>query len=294
MARTLRRCEGEREMDLSTVIGFLNQGWVGTFIAVMGIGVAYALYRKSRVSSRPAYQMRALRLLGLDNRVLPDEIQILFKGKSVPRVTRTYMVFWNAGTATLRGTDLVADDPLCIQLAGEGEILTAAIARATRPVNKFAVLICEDALGKALIQFDYLDPQDGAVVEVLHTSSERNPTICGTIRGVPEGVQSWGMGPRISKFFAELSKNMSSVMVARIPLYLMAVIGIVTMTIGFVGEDAFFAYLGRSPRQVSVLNDQAVMAWTGVIYTALPLLFLWTTRRRFPKSLAIPELRRLM
>ncbi len=39
------------------------------------------------------------------------------------------------------------------------------------------------------ISFEYLEPRQGAVIEILHTSAEWNAEVLGKIKGVPKGVR---------------------------------------------------------------------------------------------------------
>jgi hypothetical protein len=59
-------------------------------------------------------------------------------------------------------------------------------------MNKFAVTVRDDQPNELLCQFDYLDPGDGATIDLLHTAERGRPASLGTIRAVPAGVQDWG------------------------------------------------------------------------------------------------------
>jgi hypothetical protein len=46
-----------------------------------------------------------------------------------------------------------------------------------------------------LLSFDFFDRNDGAILDILHTSSELTPKISGVVRGLPDGVLDWGAPP---------------------------------------------------------------------------------------------------
>jgi uncharacterized membrane protein len=46
-----------------TLTALFSQGWVGSLIGIIGLIIAYLLYRASRIGPRPAYQSRAIRLI---------------------------------------------------------------------------------------------------------------------------------------------------------------------------------------------------------------------------------------
>lgn len=54
----------------------------GSIIGIVGLLVGYILYRASRIGPRPVYQSRALRLIGKEERALPEDVEILFRGRS--------------------------------------------------------------------------------------------------------------------------------------------------------------------------------------------------------------------
>jgi hypothetical protein len=150
------------------------------------------LIQASRIGPRPTYQYRALRLVRKGERAFPEEVEITFKGKSVIQLTMTHIILWNSGKAMLEGKNIVTDDPLRLEFNKPAEILRARVLKSTRESNKFKVEINPSSSNVVVCSFDYLDPGDGVVIELLHTVDDRFPKIMGTIRGVPKGVLNWG------------------------------------------------------------------------------------------------------
>ena len=92
---------------------------------------------------------------------------------------------WNAGNTTIEGKQIVEVDPLRIQMSPESNVLDVSILRVTREINAFVAGRGETA-NEVICSFDWLDPNDGALLKILHTG-EREPRIRGTIRGMPRG-----------------------------------------------------------------------------------------------------------
>lgn len=183
---------------MDTIRTFLNYSWVGSLISLAGLIAAFALYRASRIGARPTFQFGLSTLLSREGQTLPSEITVLYRGVSVERLRRTHVMFWNSGKSILRGADIVEDDPLRFVWGAEGLILNATIVRTSRTTNRFALVVPPEHPNEVRCQFDYLDPGDGATIEVLHTAKTGTPECRGTIRGVPAGVQDWGrIGTRI-------------------------------------------------------------------------------------------------
>ncbi|MDE0294821.1 MAG: hypothetical protein OXI93_11600, partial [Bryobacterales bacterium] len=82
---------------------------------------------------------------------------------------------------------IVAYDPLRLHFAGE--ILNVRIRKVTREVLRFTADTSEEASGTVCWGFEFLDPGDGGVLEVLHSGPVEAPKCTGTIMGLPKGLQ---------------------------------------------------------------------------------------------------------
>ena len=251
---------------------FFSQGWVGALLGILGgLLIAFFFYRASRIGPRPSYQFKALRLIAENERALPEEVEILFKGMSVPRLTKTHVVFWNSGKAMLDGKQIVDVDPLRLEFSKDAQVLRARIVKATRETNEFEVKINDKSPNEVVCSFDYLNVGDGAVIELLHTDEERYPRVQGTIRGVPKGILNWGR-------FRTPRKG------PRIVMFVMLIMGVAIIVIGFLRPD----FLEPSaPAEPFPVWGTVIL---GLAYIGFPLFTLWTNRRRFPKSLTIEDI----
>ena len=147
-------------------IRFLNQGWVGAVIGTTGLALGVFLYWRSRLPGIIAFQSQDVSMIGDRNAVFPADVTFQYQGTPVPRITSSTVWMWNAGKKTVRGSDIVAHDPL--RLLFGAEVLTVSI----RKVNRAAVRITADISEDNKIvccSFEFLDPGDGVVLEVLHT-----------------------------------------------------------------------------------------------------------------------------
>jgi hypothetical protein len=212
---------------MNSIRELLNPGWVSSLVGLAGLVAAILIYRASLVGARPVYQLRALRLLGPDEKALPEEVEVRFKGQAVDRLTKTHIVFWNSGKALVRGSDIVKDDLLRCEFSEGSRVLEARVLKVTPPTNKFGAETDSNVPSKVVLTFDYLDPNDGAVVEILHTDTKRYPDIKGTVRGVPKGIVDWGRIPplrsRALRFpFSQL----------RTFLYAAIAVGLLTFAVG--------------------------------------------------------------
>ena len=174
------------------IICFLSQGWVGAIVGIVGVVVGLLglyLYRRSRIPGIIACQSHNVSMIGGDNAVLPAEVVVRYRETLVPRVTASTVWMWNAGKKTVEGTDVVAHDPLGLRF--DGEVLNVRIIKVTREVLRIRADTSKEEKRTVCYGFEFLDPGDGGVLEVLHTGSPKAPECIGTIKGLPKGLQYW-------------------------------------------------------------------------------------------------------
>lgn len=72
----------------------------------------------------------------------------------------------------------------------DGAILEVETVKASREAVQFSTRV-ED--GRCAFMFDFLDHDDGVVLDVLHTAGEITPTFSGTLKGMPSGIRNYGL-----------------------------------------------------------------------------------------------------
>jgi hypothetical protein len=265
-------------MEFLKVLGL---GWVASIIGLLGlIGliVTFFLYRASRVGPRPVYQCQALRLISKEEKALPEELTVLFKDKKVERLTKTYVILWNSGRATVNGNNIVCDDPLRLVFTDDSEVLSARVVRFTRQSNKFRADINTNSANQVIYGFDYLDAGDGATIELLHTDDKRYPEVQGSIRGVPKGVLNWG---RI------IPSRRQNVPFPFANLRMVVIFGLVSGI--FLTALAVLGPILPEPFYVEPGGIRWFFVAFGLFYSSVFVFYLWIRRRRFPKSLSIED-----
>lgn len=224
-------------------------------------------------------------------------MDILFNKQPVPRLTLSYVVFWNSGKATIPGEHVVEDDSIRLEIDQESDILKANVLKVSRKVTKFNLQKNQDKPYQAIVTFDYLDPGDGAVLELLHTSKHRNPKILGTIRGVPQGIRSWGTFSQFSGARLLFRPWRTSKLLFTIVVTIVGLFGLIMVVVSLLPQEAV-QFIRTSLEKDTVSNEE----WTftigkrlltfilGLLYVTPALIISWLRRKRFPNSLQIPEL----
>lgn len=275
---------------LQQLFDIFNQGWVGSLIGFVGIVIGILgifSYRISKSSGKPTIQKYSLRIIGKEDTEVEDDIEILYKGTKVDRLTKTIIVFWNNGTETIDGKDVVPTDPITFSFSDGEKIISQKIVKSTREVNNPKVSTPVGADNSAVIEFDFLDPNDGFTIEFLHTDTKRYPNYSGTIKGVPSGIYDAGRViadsmPTGKTPFGIIFKSRRKIM------YLALIIGLVAFSIGFL-PSSIYEYVDSivKPSGSSGAFERWFFIIFGATYSSLAAFVLWSGRRKYPRKLEV-------
>lgn len=267
-------------------IKLINQGWVGILIGAI---VAIIAHKRASLGPRLVYQWSSLKVIGTDKDI-PDDIRIIFKGIEVPRVIKTNIIIWNSGNKMLDGKNRVQGDPLRLEFNANEEIISANIITKTKEVNGFEIVQDKKNPNILYFEFDYLDPKDGASIEVIHTDIDRYPKVKGVIKGMPNGLLNWSVKRKSNKKLKGNIQRLIDIMIRfKIIPFSALIIGLFCTSVGTLGlmsttfpNVKVFSEFGEStPLSTSYLV-------IGVLYLLMCVSF-WIKRRRYPKSLNLDK-----
>lgn len=243
--------------------------------------MAVVTYLLTRQRTRLAFSYAGDRLLGLSGEGLPKDITVQYQGQPIPRLTRTLVVVWNDGERTILGKDVVESDPLRLRVEDAGSVLAATILKSSRHVCQLQVNLPIDNSHQVDLSFEFLDADDGAVIEVLHTSEKRATQLQGTIRGLPKGLTNLGRIKAMPRTWRSFPRILSSRMIGIVIL----IIGLLLLNYALMVP---WDTLTRSAE--SVYPVRWIVAITGTLYVFSGFVILFLTRRRYPKSLHLEGL----
>ena len=247
---------------------FLSQGWVGPIVGIAGLALAVVFYLRSRNPSIVAIQSNDVSMIGR-GAVFPDDVEVRYRGTPVPRLTSSTVWIWNAGKKTVRGSDIVAHDPLRLHFGGD--VLNVRIINMTREALRIKAKTSEEeARGTVCWDFEFLDPGDGGVLEVLHNGSDEAPKYTGTIIGLPKGLRYRQLlGPYIRSERRIILSIFAGAVVGGVAMMLQGILGIL-------GEPLILPETDDSPWSLVGL---------GIFLFSVGALILRNLRRRAPSSL---------
>ena len=260
-------------------IRFLSQGWVGTIVGAGGAALALFLYWRSQIPGMIAFQSHDVSMIGGGDAVFPVEVEVRYRGTPVPKLTSSTIWIWNAGKKTVRGSDVVAHDPF--QFRFDGEVLNVKIKKVSREAVQITAAASGEAGRTVCCSFEFLDPGDGGVLEVLHTGSDKAPECTGTIIGLPKGPQHWGLAWDFSVSSKRRRRSLWFFYTT------IVILGLIVSLRGILGDQYINEVLPFIPVPSGPQPSSEFLVLLGLLVSSCSGLLMWNLRRLPPSSLDV-------
>jgi hypothetical protein len=154
----------------------------------LGAAVSYYFFRKSQNNAELSYSTITDRMLSV-----PTQGLILsFKGQRVKNPQKDRIVVWNSGKRTIYRKQLECVEPPGFTTEGI-QILQCNVSSATRKSINANVSINDDRT-KLLVDFDFLDPNDGFVIEAIYEFTSKDKA-----NAYSAGLKSFGTVIEVTK-----------------------------------------------------------------------------------------------
>lgn len=108
-------------------------------------------------------------------------IKVEYNGIEVNDLTSTKIAIWNSGNKVLNKSDMVVEKELTISVDEGKRILAVEIITQSDETNKFVLTYATE--NTQSISFDYVDVQEGAVLQVFHDGYNDAIRVDGKIKG---------------------------------------------------------------------------------------------------------------
>jgi hypothetical protein len=153
-------------------------GVVGTILSIVGIYLTI----KSNKKKEPVYSIKSVNIIS-DYSSKYNNLTVAYKGKKVENFTVSKVLFYNRGAEIIDRQNLTTKFHIRV-LAVECKVLDARLLQANNLSSDFKVEI-DRVNGWVIIDFDYLNTNQGAVFEIIHTgTNSENVAFVGDIKGV--------------------------------------------------------------------------------------------------------------
>jgi hypothetical protein len=160
-------------------------------LAIAGIVLAYVFYRRSRKVKQPCWSRRNNSLIeGYANRLMG--LEVLYNNQRVENLSVARFAFWNKGSETIHRSDIKTANPLRISPTDASvRILDVKLLARNHESSQFVASLDADR-NAAMLDFDYLDRNCGAVIQVIHTGTNASVVeVAGDIKGVKRLTQKY-------------------------------------------------------------------------------------------------------
>lgn len=155
---------------------------IGILIGVISIFLAIFFFLKSRKIRIPLYSIASYNLLRKEIKGL-ENVDIKFKNEAVDNLTVSKIAFWNGGRLVIDRNDLPEGYQLKIHPNEGIRIFNAEILYVDEDSNQIKLRFNEKQ-SEVIIDFEYLDFKQGAVINVLHSgNSSDGVKITGVVKG---------------------------------------------------------------------------------------------------------------
>jgi len=169
---------------------------LGMILAAVFFIATVILARRLAKRKKPAWAHRTTKIIGLGGDA-PPELMMNFAGKPVTNVYRTTFIFLNKGNETIPQAHVT--ETIAVHFEGADILRKPTILAVSKEANKISVgQSTKEGDNVIALQFLYLDHNDGALVEVLHTESQR-VRCSGNIMGTDKIEYMGEFIPRSSK-----------------------------------------------------------------------------------------------
>ena len=139
---------------------------LGTCLSVVSIILAIRFNKIRKLT----WSFITEKVIGLESSA-PEGLQLLFNGKVIEDVYRTTLILFNKGRETIRKSDIT--EPIIAHFSNS-EILTDPMVRkvSNQAITLSATKKVEESEHQLVLDFLYLDHEDGGIIEVIHTKSD--------------------------------------------------------------------------------------------------------------------------
>lgn len=164
-----------------------NELLFGAIFFILGLIPAYYFYKKSIWIKEPVYSIKSNNIVSGSISKF-ENLKVLYKDREIENLTISKILFFNRGNETITSNDLKTINP--IKFGSEtSRVLDASLIQVNNHSNNIKVDFNKDT-EYIDIDFDYLDHNQGFVVQVIHTgTSSVDLDLEGAIIGVQKPIR---------------------------------------------------------------------------------------------------------
>lgn len=160
------------DMIIKTIVSSPYFGAIGFVIALISLIYSFYITRRDRKIKSLFSSIMSTNLIN-DTEKVYNKLEIKYEDNLVSNFTVTKVLIKNIGTDVIRANDISQNNPLIITIVDENiTMLDCNIVTTTNSNNNFVLSIIDQF--HILIKFEYIDPNDSVVIQLLHTGKNSN------------------------------------------------------------------------------------------------------------------------
>ncbi len=144
---------------------------------IVGLILSILAYQKKKVK-RLAYFIQNVPLLRKETQQMTD-LHIQYKDQKINNLTLSEIYIWNDGNLTIDKNDVTDLAPLQLSLDSVAKVLEESIVHVTDKIQNWKIA---ENIDGSVILFDFIEPQHGVKLKILHTGNKINLT--GKLKGI--------------------------------------------------------------------------------------------------------------
>ncbi len=167
-----------------------SSSWGFNYATLLGFLVTAGLALWTYLSlprSRMAYDIQHSIIIGRNQTAFSGDLEVTYRGAPISRATLTRLYVWNDGNQTIRREDVTPKFPLGVSVPGGEFFLRAQISQLAH--DAMDVSLGDGDEGSETLTFEYIEPRQGFVCEVLHTGAPTDFSFEGVLIRAGEPVQ---------------------------------------------------------------------------------------------------------
>lgn len=130
---------------------------------ILGVVGSYLISRNFELKTQIRMNINSFEII--NDSVGTENVKLECNGIKIDTLTKTSIVFWNSGRKCITKDEILGNKCLKIEFAQGVEIFECNNAKNNEKLNNISVSNDKNIV---LIEFDYLKPGDGAIIDILH------------------------------------------------------------------------------------------------------------------------------
>lgn len=159
-------------------------GLIGFIIGLAGLIFSYYVAKRDRRSKELHCALVSTNIVSKSETLFP-KLSITYDDKNLESLTVTKIRIKNTGSEVVKINDIAQADPITFSARKNSDVLLLdfGISYVSDKLNNFELNKSDDN-NKVSVKFDYIEPKDFIIVQILHTGKQNNDIeVTGTVIG---------------------------------------------------------------------------------------------------------------